>query len=204
MTRSDETIALALDLFWRKGYSETSMAEIVAATGQNRYALYSDFGSKREIFLAALDAYFEQGRAQFEPGMLDESIHPLVRIRDSLALMIEVMETQGSGCFICHVAIDCVSDDPAIERAVGEYFRRILEAVEITMIHAREAGVLNPGLAPAEAAQIFLDAKLSMGVWQKAGGGRPALERIASATLAALAGPGALDALPQSTALQPH
>ncbi|MEM6487247.1 MAG: TetR/AcrR family transcriptional regulator [Pseudomonadota bacterium] len=181
-----------MSLFWRKGYTDTSMAEIVAETGMNRYALYGRFGSKRDIFLAALEVYFEQGRQTFEPFMLDPTTPPIARLVRCLALMIEVMDREGTGCFICHVASQESGDDPEIAQAIADYFARIHGAMEITMCHARAAGVLNPALTTGQAAQLLLDAKLAMGVRVRAGLGTEALVQVANATLAALAAPGVL------------
>ncbi|TFG41199.1 MAG: TetR/AcrR family transcriptional regulator, partial [Chromatiales bacterium] len=47
----------AVELFASKGYSETSMEDIVKATGVSRYGLYGTFGNKRELFEQALDRY---------------------------------------------------------------------------------------------------------------------------------------------------
>ena len=47
-------LAKAVDLFSSKGYAETSMEDIVRATGVSRYGLYGTFGNKRELFEQAL------------------------------------------------------------------------------------------------------------------------------------------------------
>ena len=46
-----------VDLFSSKGYSDTSMEDIVQATGVSRYGIYGDFGSKRGLFAAVFDVY---------------------------------------------------------------------------------------------------------------------------------------------------
>ena len=52
-------ITTAVDLFASKGYSDTSMDDIVKATGVSRYGIYGTFGNKRELFEQALDRYAE-------------------------------------------------------------------------------------------------------------------------------------------------
>ena len=44
-------------LFWRHGYTGTSMADIEAATGLKRTSLYNYFGSKDDLIAAALAMY---------------------------------------------------------------------------------------------------------------------------------------------------
>lgn len=176
-------------LFWRKGYAETSVADIVEETGLNRYALYTGFGSKQEIYLAALEAYFQAGCDFFLPLVTDSSIPPLERTRRSLTMSIDWMKQQGNGCFICHGAIEHRNEDPAIEKAVLDYLDQIRGYMEIPLSEAAEAGVLNPALSPQRAAQIVFDANLSLGIHVRAGFDDEALHRIVAATMAALSAP---------------
>src|SRR5664280_2186043 len=48
----DRILDIALDLFIRKGYTETSLREIGAALGISKAALYYHFASKQAILLA--------------------------------------------------------------------------------------------------------------------------------------------------------
>src|SRR5262245_66197867 len=52
-------LQLATESFWRAGYAATSLDDLSAATGMNRPSLYSAFGDKRDLYLAALRRYWE-------------------------------------------------------------------------------------------------------------------------------------------------
>ena len=60
----EEKLMRAMHAFWEKGYFATSLADLVAVTGLNKNTLYSEFGSKEEIFLAALGLYTDLGVQQ--------------------------------------------------------------------------------------------------------------------------------------------
>lgn len=53
----DETLAIdaAAAVFRRHGYAATSIEQLVDATGVHRGSLYATFGSKRGLFLRALE-----------------------------------------------------------------------------------------------------------------------------------------------------
>ncbi len=53
----DEVLAIdaAAEVFRRRGYAATSIEQLVEATGVHRGSLYSTFGSKRGLFLRALE-----------------------------------------------------------------------------------------------------------------------------------------------------
>src|SRR5579862_4069921 len=55
-----EVIALALDVFWRKGLHDATMQDLAAATGVQRGSLYNAYGDKEAIFLRAFDRYAGQ------------------------------------------------------------------------------------------------------------------------------------------------
>jgi len=53
----DETLDLARDVFWQKGFHGTSLDDITAATGIAKPSLYAAFGDKNALFLKVLDRY---------------------------------------------------------------------------------------------------------------------------------------------------
>ncbi len=48
----------ALPVFWRHGYSGTSVQDLEQATGVNKSGLYSEFKGKEDLFLESLRHYF--------------------------------------------------------------------------------------------------------------------------------------------------
>jgi AcrR family transcriptional regulator len=72
-------MAAAHDLFSREGYAATSVARIADAAGYSKGALYSNFDSKEEIFLAVLDAQGQQG--------LDPLLRDIERAADAAAIV---------------------------------------------------------------------------------------------------------------------
>src|SRR5687768_5495698 len=62
---TDEVLGRVRATFWRYGYSGTSMDQLSAATGLHKPSLYGAFGDKKRLYLAALDNYLAEIRAQF-------------------------------------------------------------------------------------------------------------------------------------------
>ena len=52
-----EVVSAAMHVFWQHGYQGTSIQDVVDATGVLPGSLYGAFGDKRQLFVAALDAY---------------------------------------------------------------------------------------------------------------------------------------------------
>lgn len=179
----------AMQLFWRKGYADTSMAEIVKVTGMNRYALYSRFGNKREVFLKTLALYFEEGRQTFQPIATDATRPPFDRIRECMKMMKAQLMSRSNGCFMCHVAIEECAGDPEIARAINSYFDQILDMMKVPLRDAQDRKELNPALTLDEAAQLLFNAKLSLGQYAKAGVSEDVIDRVITSTITALQTP---------------
>jgi AcrR family transcriptional regulator len=53
----DAALEIAMELFWRKGYENTSLADLTDAIGITPPSLYHEFGSKEGLFRRALERY---------------------------------------------------------------------------------------------------------------------------------------------------
>ena len=56
-TRSEDRLDRAMDVFWQRGYYDTSIEELMSRTGLHRAAVYGSFRSKRGLFEATLRRY---------------------------------------------------------------------------------------------------------------------------------------------------
>jgi len=54
---SDYALLQAIEVFWKKGYVETSVQDLCNAMGINAGSLYSAFGAKQDVFIAAIRQY---------------------------------------------------------------------------------------------------------------------------------------------------
>ena len=52
---SEKALEKALEVFWRKGYDGTSLADLTEAMGINKPSLYSAFGNKEQLFIKAIE-----------------------------------------------------------------------------------------------------------------------------------------------------
>jgi AcrR family transcriptional regulator len=74
--RRELVLAAVLDTFARYGYQKTSMADVARAAAISRPGLYLLFGSKRELFTAAVTQALDRGLAAAE-GVLADTTRPL-------------------------------------------------------------------------------------------------------------------------------
>lgn len=174
-------------LFWRKGYFDTSMRDIVAETGVSHAGLYSTFGNKHELFLAALDLYHERikGEMMCRLETSDAALPEVIGYFEGLVNMTKDPRFE-SGCMICNAAIDLAPEDPAVSARVQGYLDRIIAAFRGALERAVEKGQVRKDLDPQAAADVLGSTLVAIGSFQRAGMSEERLERFASNALATL------------------
>src|ERR1700729_4260449 len=59
----EEVLEKAMPVFWKQGFSDTSLQDLERATGVNKSGLYAEFRDKEDLFVACLRHYLEsQGK----------------------------------------------------------------------------------------------------------------------------------------------
>lgn len=168
----------AKELFWRNGFDDTSIEDVVAATGMNRYALYTAFGGKREIFLAALDAYCNERKSIFMDTFNREEDAPLSAVRAVAIHCIEQNVERGTGCLLCDIGAEVGRQDPIVAEQIEIYLDIIKDAHKKAFKRAHELGQLNPAITPTEAASLIQTFILGMGAQVKRGASKKQLISI--------------------------
>jgi len=113
----EDALIKAMEVFWRKGYSGTSLSDLTEAMGINKPSLYAAFGNKEDLFVSAIKQYVnEYGIPHFEKLMSpDSSFRERVKAYlESIAKMISDSKLPG-GCFVttstCEAGSDCLPED---------------------------------------------------------------------------------------------
>lgn len=190
-TRSfDPTAALstAVDLFASKGYSDTSMDDIVRATGVSRYGLYGTFGNKRELFEQALERYAEgMGKQSFlrllEP---DASLAHIRGIFDERVADMCCAE-ERKGCLFIHTAMQMAPEDEDLQGVLRKFMKRISKAFAIGLESAKARGEVRADLDSAAAGDQLTSTMFGLVVLGRTGFSKEALNRIVDNTLGEMA-----------------
>ena len=180
-----EVIAVALEVFWRKGLHDATMQDLAAATGVQRGSLYNAYGDKEAIFLRAFDQYAGQ--------FLETAGHALARgdaaarLQSFLDLIIVNM-TGGSpprGCLTTRTALDAAISSAAVRQRVQGLLGRLEQLVSKAISSA-------PGRRPAidanRLARVVVTFTRGLAVMERAGYGRRQLKDAAATFVGALVG----------------
>jgi len=138
----DPTVALdrAMHLFWEKGYADTSMADLVGATGVSRYGFYSEFGDK--------DALFEKCVAHYAQTVIPRGLGPLEAPDAGLPEIDAYLAGLGrsapsgtrKGCLIGNTATAGLTPTAGVADQVGRHYERMRAAYRNALANAADAG----------------------------------------------------------------
>jgi TetR/AcrR family transcriptional repressor of nem operon len=159
----DEALEKAMGLFWRKGYLETSIDDLVNETGVSRYGLYGTFGDKRGLFFAALKRYSECVVSL----LLRELERPTASL-DDLRTYFEVVVGHAAtppgnnGCLIVNTGVELASDDQEAAAEVKAHQDRLHRAFTTTLQNAVDSGALDPSFDVPRHADYFVGVTYGM------------------------------------------
>jgi AcrR family transcriptional regulator len=177
---TDEVLARARDTFWKYGYSGTSMDQLSVATGLHKPSLYGAFGDKKALYLAALDNYLAEVRAEFaEAFAVPTLFDSLYQVSECSIDKFLRGKNDGTGCFMMSTAVPEAAEDPEIGRVV----RSSMESLERAFVRRFEKAVAD-GEIPATVDPNVLTMILVANHYEMSGRARSGYSRAELRTMA--------------------
>lgn len=151
-------IERSLQLFSVKGYYNTSISDILAATNLTKGGLYGHFASKADIWQAVYNEAVRIWRAKVFTGVRDRC-NPMTRIttfiendlRDYLGA--DVFE---GGCFFLNMLVELSGQSDPMSKQILRGFVRISKLIQVWLDEAAGQGLLKPGLKHEEIANFIV------------------------------------------------
>ncbi|MFB7331364.1 TetR/AcrR family transcriptional regulator [Streptomyces adustus] len=154
----DATLDAALELFWRRGYEATSMADLVERLGIGRASIYATYGNKHDLYLKALERYGETRdplllRELSQPGPALPAVRAVVR---RFAAEAAAEDSRARGCFVTNTAAELAPHDAAAARRVELSWEHLETLLHSALVRAQAQGELPPHREPRTLARMLL------------------------------------------------
>lgn len=177
----------AMHLFWAKGYYDTSIRDLVAATGVNYYGLYNVFDDKRGLFLAALDRYRDTATTQIL-AELEGAGSPLEGIQRAFDRAYELVKPSNghAGCFMCNTAIELAPHDAEAAQKVQAHLKQLRLGFQGALERAQTVGDLSADADPKSLGEYLATTAYSLGMLVRAGMSATYVKRHAQNSLSIL------------------
>ncbi len=169
------------ELFWRKGYSQTSMADLVDASGVHKSSLYSTFGTKEELFAKILRRYFA-GRMDGMSALVDRAGPGVDGIHAFLELLRSDLVSGSSqlGCLLVNTSSELCGTAPGFED-FGVEFRKALRERLRTLIRQAEPEGPASSRVTDQRTDLFMTFMLGLNLTVRGGADKNEIGRVIDA-----------------------
>jgi TetR/AcrR family transcriptional repressor of nem operon len=174
----------AMHLFWRRGYENTSVAELLRAMGIAKQSLYDTFGDKRALYLKAMAHYGDQTNGAMEQ-MFDQS----PSIKDGFAKLLyglaaETREQHERGCLLLSANLQREVNDAVIAGFLRDNQNKVEAIFEKALLRARKQKELSMKQDPKALARFFVVTIQGMRAMARLNSDKHALGEVARVALA--------------------
>ncbi|WGQ10771.1 TetR/AcrR family transcriptional regulator [Pedobacter gandavensis] len=146
----DEEVAIsrAMDLFWKKGYTGTSMRELCDAMGVNASSIYNTIGDKHQLFLRCIKHYTES-RMEAAGKQLKLISSPFKAIEKFISASAYAITNEPDSCLAIKTTFEMAVSDEQVQKILKrdndftynlilDLVTKALEQKEITISQDRE------------------------------------------------------------------
>lgn len=182
-----EALSKAIELFWENGYSATSMKMLTDALGVEKPSIYAAFGSKRNLFLSALQQYRADLLVRVR-NALERSDSPLQDLDRLVRIMMTSMylKDMRSGCLIANSALELADRDPEVAGHVSSMLEEMRAAFEVSISKAQQKGEISSSAPAGVLADFLVNAIEGVRVLEKSRPPKSKLEALADFVLRSL------------------
>ena len=165
----DAARAALVQTFLERGFADTSLSDLEAASGLNRRQLYNDFGDKKSLLLQAIDDFSGIAGRRFL-AKLEHSDQGLAAIRATLNALVKAADsTEGRmGCLICNTSREPIAMESDVQLRLAEYFQRIERAYRAALARAKDRQELSAKDSVGSLSRYFFGIHVSLCVMARA------------------------------------
>ncbi len=152
----NEVLFKAMNLFWKQGYSATSVQDLVSNLGINRASLYDTFGDKDQLFKKSFELYrktnteglirFFESRPNVKSGFSELF---------DIAINEAVLDKDNKGCFVVNTTTELIPNDESLLKILEDNKRDFVKIFYEYLKKGQEKGQLNTNQDLKSIATLF-------------------------------------------------
>ena len=184
----DRTKALeaAMKLFWARGYTATSLPDLLQAMGIARSSFYASFGTKRKLFTECLELFGDRTLAIVEG---DAKRLPATALPGAFfkATLLDVSQRRAKqGCMMVNTVLELADVDPLLNQLAAQKLSAIESAFALAFRQAHRKGELEATCSPKELASLVMTINFGLRVQSRQDLSQQALKPIIENSLSML------------------
>ena len=183
----DVALDAAMQVFWRNGYENTSMQDLLEAMQLSKSSLYQAFGGKPALFERCIARYGDEMIGALRDA-LQRSPSGLGFIRRFLESVLDEARgvCEARGCLVLNTANEFARRDARIAEAVSQGLGRFREVLQAAVERAQREGDIPKQRDAAMLANFLVSTMSGLKTMSKAGADEDTLRGIVELGLKAL------------------
>lgn len=117
----EQAIRKAMEVFWKKGYTATSMRDLTDAMQINSSSLYNTLGDKHRLFIRCIKQYTEMRIKTAEQRKADFD-SPFKALASFINDAVEIITTENNTCLCIKASIE-IDGDSEVQNIINGYDR---------------------------------------------------------------------------------
>lgn len=166
----DEALKMAMESFWKNGYTATSMRDLAAKLGIHLGSVYNALGDKEKLFESSLRLNIE---SCILPKLqkINETENALEAITGYLDRIVEECSNPDKypGCFVVNSLLNITDISATVSKTLQEYMTQLENTLIDCIKRGQQGGVLSPNLEATESAHFIIATMFSIRTMSKLG-----------------------------------
>ena len=165
----DKALRAARDIFWRQGFTATSMSQLLKAMDIGSSSFYAAFGSKPELFAQVIEKYDAWSALQWERIRTTKA--GLDAISEFLnTTVVDVSDKNRlKGCLLVNSILEMEGVDTELHQQLVNRFKGLEHRLSICLQEAQDSGTLREDVSIAEGVGYLMTNIYGLRVASRAG-----------------------------------
>jgi TetR/AcrR family transcriptional repressor of nem operon len=125
----DEIIFTSAQVFRKRGYNNTSMADLAEACGLTKGIFYHHFENKEELMKAVLHGVHLHFKVTLFALAYSDKLTPEEKLEKFLGKAQKMFSKNDGGCLMANTALETLSTQPEFAPYLKEFFRGWIDAL---------------------------------------------------------------------------
>jgi len=191
MPRSPEfdrakALEAAMKLFWARGYTATSLPDLLQAMGIARSSFYASFGTKRKLFTECLELFGDRTLAIVAEDTQRLPATALPRAFYDATLLEVSPRRAAQGCMLVNTVLELAAVDPELNQLAAHKLSDIENAFALAFRQAQRKRELATTRSPEQLASQVMIINFGLRVQSRLSQSQHALKPIINNSLAML------------------
>lgn len=159
-----KVLEAAMILFWARGYTATSLPDLLDTMGIARSSFYASFRSKRELFIECLELFGDRTLAIVDKDAKKLPAGALPRAFFDATLLAVSQRKAHQGCMMVNTILELADVDSELNQLATQKLNAIENAFAMAFRQAQDRDEMETTCSPEKLASMVMTINLGLRV----------------------------------------